>query len=390
MAEYFKSRENKMSTLKLYDAVMQPETNIDGTILVVDISNSTIMKEEQAEVAWLGNYAKLFDGVLSCVPESGQIVKYLGDGIMIFFGEDRQTDAVNTAIRMQESIDYLIDKNIINCTCSIGIASGSFKKIPIEDDRFDYLGQVVDRAFRLCSAAMPKAIFADADTIVAANATRIHSEVGKAMKWTAREYVGNIASLQLKGFNRLVEFHEIGWARDRYGVKPNHTTKPNPSPKFDMPSKEISSTSVIDQKRGTGTVFGRFSGWHEKDGKISGFINGEDNNDYFCHRGSLCDGVELKTGDEVFFVPSKTDKRLELASGVFPVSSKFDTVVVNKSGQNIFLESEILERFGHGNIFFFATSELESKINVGDKLQVKVIKGFNKKLQKTSMKAEIL
>ncbi len=47
--------------MNIYDAVMNPDSDAGGTILVLDIADSTKMKEEMDEVSWLGNYAKAFD-----------------------------------------------------------------------------------------------------------------------------------------------------------------------------------------------------------------------------------------------------------------------------------------------------------------------------------------
>ena len=76
--------------MNIHDAIMNPESDVEGSIVVLDIADSTAMKEETEEVGWLGNYAKAFDIIVQQIPASGSVVKYLGDGIMIFFRRTRK------------------------------------------------------------------------------------------------------------------------------------------------------------------------------------------------------------------------------------------------------------------------------------------------------------
>lgn len=47
------------------------------------------------------------------------------------------------------------------------------------------------------------------------------------------------------------------------------------------------------------------------DMKGFGFISGEDNQDYFCHRNSIIFNELLKEGDKVLFEPEHTEKGLQ-------------------------------------------------------------------------------
>lgn len=48
------------TTMNIQDAIVDPNSDVSGTILVLDISDSTQIKEEDEEVSWLAKYAKIF------------------------------------------------------------------------------------------------------------------------------------------------------------------------------------------------------------------------------------------------------------------------------------------------------------------------------------------
>jgi cold shock protein len=47
------------------------------------------------------------------------------------------------------------------------------------------------------------------------------------------------------------------------------------------------------------------------EGKGYGFVEGEDEKEYFVHISALGEGVSLREGDSVNFEPSKTDRGLQ-------------------------------------------------------------------------------
>lgn len=380
--------------MNIYDSITSPEFDTEGTILVLDISNSTKMKEESEEVSWLGNYAKAFDVIVSEIPESGHVVKYLGDGLMLYFGEDQHTDAINSAIRVQEKIENLNEQNVINCMFSAGLASGGFKKIPINNGKYDYLGQVVDRAFRLCSAAMPKGIFVDTETVGAANITRISSEVGAVLRRTPTEYVGKPEAIPLEGFGKLVDFHEIFWGRDRYGVKASHSYGVNTShstsiaPIMPEPVKvrRPAGSDRITSGSLEGSHIGRFTEWHRNSGKV----HGDNGTDYFVHKGSVLDGFELTGGEEVFFVVRPTTRQLDKADAVVPIGAELEGKVVNINGGNCFLSVSELEQEGHDNIYCWIGDDESDPLEIGDSCEFSLTKGFNKQKQRYMMRADLI
>src|SRR5438552_3820745 len=66
---------------RLADTFRSPESRVTKTIVVVDLTNSTSMKEQQPEAAWLTTYGWFFDMLGTTMPKGkGHIIKYLGDG----------------------------------------------------------------------------------------------------------------------------------------------------------------------------------------------------------------------------------------------------------------------------------------------------------------------
>ncbi|HLL48561.1 MAG TPA: adenylate/guanylate cyclase domain-containing protein [Longimicrobiaceae bacterium] len=194
-------------------------------MFVVDINDSTQMKERSSEASWIPTYGWFFDLVSQVIQEEGgTVVKYLGDGVLAVFGEDDAARAINSAIKIQEHISDDNESRRINLTCSIGIAYGEVAEFSTLETGSDYLGQTVDRAFRLCSAANAKAIFIDSETVSAAAMNRVQSRVGLALKRRVADYQGPTEKIAIKGFAAPVHYHEIWWAVDRYGVSTGFVT----------------------------------------------------------------------------------------------------------------------------------------------------------------------
>jgi class 3 adenylate cyclase len=186
------------------------------------------MKAQHSEATWLNTYGWFFD-LLARTIEKGTIVKYLGDGAMAVFSEENAADAINWAIRIQEGLADGQAANVVPvfCECSIGIAFGDVVAFETPPDRRDYIGTVVDRAFRLCSAANAKAIFVDTDSVTAALMMRVQSRIGisTAPKRKPNDYLSQVQSVTVKGFSQPVSYHEIFWGNDGYGVRPEFVTK---------------------------------------------------------------------------------------------------------------------------------------------------------------------
>ena len=372
--------------MDIHNAVMDPESDVRGSVLVLDIADSTKMKSEMDEVSWLGNYAKAFDLVVKSVPDFAEVVKYLGDGIMVYFPDGYYTDAINTAIRMQEELLHNYDKKRITTTMSSGIASGTFKRIPLSGDRADYLGTVVDRAFRLCSAATPRALFVDVDTVYSANIAQVQSEVGSVLGRSPAEYVGDEGKMELKGFSKLVQFHEIHWAKDRYGIKTSHGASDPQSRKNQNDQTQISNQQHSVPGHEQISRFGTFTFWRGHTGRV----NAEDGEVMFCHKGSVLEGFEVKEGAEVFFIAEEQpDKPMNHASRIIPLGVELSGEVINVNGNNGFLRSSILTEHGHENVYAWV-GDFEDPVQLHDNCTFSLGKGYSAPKHRTTPKAENL
>lgn len=211
---------------QLREAFASTESRMYRTIVVVDVNDSTAMKEQQREVTWLNSLGWLYDIVTGIATDEvpDVVVKYLGDGIMLVFDTDHTTAAVNVAIRIQETIAKAAANGMIGFTCSVGISTGEVVGFTTPSGNLDFVGRDVDKAFRLCSAANAKAIFVDTATLGAANTTRFESEFGKAVRRSSDQYTGDAQKVPLKGFEQPVAYHEILWDELPHGVKPSSVT----------------------------------------------------------------------------------------------------------------------------------------------------------------------
>lgn len=187
------------------------------------------MKEREPETGWTSTVAWMYETGEDIVSRGGRgrIVKYLGDGMML--AHHNATDAINDAIAFQEVIADAVEERYVNFLCSYGIGSG--KVLAFDDPRGneDYLGLVADRAFRLCGAAAPQAIFLDIETVACAQLNRVASSVGTVLRRNLDDYLGELEQMALKGFAHPVRYREVRWAHElfgrRDGVPPRRPTR---------------------------------------------------------------------------------------------------------------------------------------------------------------------
>jgi class 3 adenylate cyclase/cold shock CspA family protein len=217
---------------QLREAFADVNSREGRTLLFVDQVGSTAMKEQQSESHWLPALGWLYDTttriVIQTDPEAE--IKYLGDGIMVSFDSDRATEAVNIAIQIQEAINDANQgrtgaKGAVDFNCSVGVSTGSVVAFVTPTGSRDYVGTVVDKARRLCDAASPKAIFVDRATASAANIMRIVSRVGDALGRTPEQYQGDVQRAPLKGFDQPVDYYELFWDQQLYGLKSEGVTR---------------------------------------------------------------------------------------------------------------------------------------------------------------------
>lgn len=360
-----------MAQLALAEVFKEPR--VTKSIVAVDLTNSTAMKEQQPEVAWLSTYAWFFELLGRTISNRrGMIVKYLGDGAMAVFDEEYPADAINWAIDVQEQIVDAQESKRAFFDCSIAITYGKVVEFDTPNGGKDYIGTVVDKAFRLCSVANAKGVFVDTDTIIAAPMNRIQSRVGtnSMPRRTATEYQGAMQSAKVKGFSQPVEYHEILWASSPYGVRKEFVT--NLSAKVEPPHT-IAPQRTTTYKPALGwSTRGRVVNFSEKFGFVR-TAEGEDlwfNRDYLFLR-----NLSIKMGDEVWFNPvepfkGRSDRR---AMEVIPLGTelegKIQKLVLAKGFAFVSCLSEQLE---HKQIFLFLGKADAADFQVGTSVRFTV------------------
>jgi class 3 adenylate cyclase len=285
------------------------QSRVVKVIVAVDLTNSTSMKAQQAEASWLNTYAWFYDQLRTTINKvnGGKIVKYLGDGGMAVFSEDNAADAINWAIIIQETFADAQAANTIDRSfhCSIGIACGGVIEFDVYLDTTevtkDYIGTVVDKAFRLCSAANAKAIFVDTDTSDAAAMNRVVSRLGAntSPKRKVPDYLGREESISaLKGFSHPVNYHEIFWGEARYGVSPPFISK--------LSTEQIEETqpSLPPPPKPPTTTQGWMLGYVHNKNDTFGFIRAGQEDFYFNATSLFRRDLPVEWNAPVWFIPA--------------------------------------------------------------------------------------
>lgn len=313
----------------LPDVFRNPESRVVKVIVAVDLANSTAMKEQQAEAAWLTTYGWFFDLLRSSIDQyHGEVIKYLGDGAMAVFSEDHPADAINWTINVQEAFGDAQEKNTIDrsCDCSVGIAYGEVVEFDVydtSDGAKDYIGTIVDKAFRLSSAANAKAIFVDTDTCAAAAMNKVESRLGKntTPKRKVADYQGLEESVTLKGFSRPVSYHEIFWGKTTYGVSPPFVTK--------LSSQQVGISEQSDvakpEPKSQGWMRGIVQSKYEK----FGFVRAEAE-DFWFNQGCLFrSDLSVRVNDAVLFIPADPlpDSKNRRALDVIALGATLDGIL---------------------------------------------------------------
>jgi class 3 adenylate cyclase len=283
-------------------------TRTNKAFVVVDVNNSTRMKQIEPEQSWVTKTLRLY-GVIAANIESagGRVIKFVGDGILGAFDEDNAVSAVNAGISIQESLKKQREEGITDITVSVAIAYGSAVEFKIIDER-DYIGQTVDRAYRLCSAANANAVFIDSQIIDAAPMTKVSSVVGRALGRSPEQYRGTAQKVSLKGFSSPVSYYEIWWDRDHYGVDSKFVSDQSVGGAGLAGAVSSTVTAATDQPRNLPSV-GRQSeterwarGYVKSIGEKFGFITSEGTDYFFTPWFVFRDDFRLTRGSRVVFV----------------------------------------------------------------------------------------
>ena len=365
---------------QLRDAFASPDSRTERTILVIDINGSTKMKEAQPQAAWLPTTGWYYDTVTHIALEAADnvVIKYLGDGIMLVFDVDQATDAVKAAIRLQETIKEARGPGggtgIVEITCSIGISTGEVISFTTPGGSQDFVGAEVDKAFRLCSAANANAIFIDRATLGAANTSRFKSGVAKALGWTPEQCLGDTQRTTLKGFAAAVEYHELKWDYQLYGVASAEVTA-NTDRLSVVPASQTPPASVAPLSPAATAGFDRHCGevtcWQPDKGKGYGFIRDTHSGESFWFspkRLVYPDSADtLAVGDKLAFAVAGTTegKKSREAGAILVVGEQADGPLVSQPAGKTYGWVRVEDEEGNRQLVYVPQRELAG-CKVGD------------------------
>lgn len=192
-------------------------------IMFADLANSTLYKQQRPYVMGLQK-TRLHNKIVTKAIEKqgGQVVKYLGDGVLARFdlGEDVHLGfkALNAAIDIQETLsDYnsKITDSLEKIETRIGIALGVVANFYGNDPQ----GEIVDLAARIQANAKPGQILAQQEVVVQSNLGRIASRIGQIRKWSGNDYISSPVLLTLKGIPSPQPVVEVRWNEHFLGIK---------------------------------------------------------------------------------------------------------------------------------------------------------------------------
>ncbi len=329
------------------------------------------------QAAWLPTTGWFYDTVTGIGLEAADNVhiKYLGDGIMLVFHVDQATDAVNAAIRIQETIKHARGTGgamgMVEMTCSVGISSGEVISFTTPSGTQDFVGAQVDKAFRLCSAANQNAIFIDSQTVGAANINKFKSRIGTELGWSWEEYLGDPQRTTLKGFAAAVSYHELKWDYQRHGVASAEVTASTdrlsvvPAGQIHPAGAPVSAAGTAGQERHCGEV----TCWQPDRG--FGFVRDTGTGESFWFapkRFVYPDSVDnLSLGAELAFVAVGTaeGKKSRQAGAILVVGEQADGPLVSQPAGKPYGWVRVEDEQGNRQLVYVPQRELSGR-KVGD------------------------
>jgi class 3 adenylate cyclase/cold shock CspA family protein len=319
--------------LNLTDTLHSSDARVERSISFIDLVDSTGLKLNTPEASWLPHYGWFYELCADRIAAGGvgAIVKLLGDGVMIAYGEDQATQAINDAITVQEAMEDGVEGQHVRLACSIGIATGEVVEFVWSGESVDYLGTVVDRAARLSAAASAQAIFVDVATTASARMNRVHSRVGKALRRPIAEYQGETQKAQLKGFLSPVEYVELHWAQQLFGLKSTVLTASIDSAPT-VASPPASSRDVVainpparHADRGQRATVSQWNDEHNR-----GFVQTAVGQRLYTDQRYVVGEEPLEIGDVLYFVeqPAPTPDKLPIAAAIVVIDEELTGTVV--------------------------------------------------------------
>ncbi len=320
--------------LNLTDTLHSSDARVERSIIFIDLVDSTGLKLNTPEASWLPHYGWFYEVCADRVAAggAGTIVKLLGDGVMIAYNEDQATQAINDAITIQEALEDGVEGQHVRLACSIGIATGEVVEFVWSGNSADYLGTVVDRSARLSAAASAQAIFVDVATTASARMNRVHSRVGKALRRPIAEYQGETQKAQLKGFLSPVEYHELHWAQQLFGLKSKVLTASIDSAPLPAVAPAVPSSSVVaisapvrHADRGQRGTVCQWNAEHDR-----GFVQTAGGERLYTDMRFVLGEEPLQLGDVVYFVAqaAPTPDKLPIAAAIIVLEEELTGTAV--------------------------------------------------------------
>lgn len=359
--------------MKLSEAFSAPESRVEGTWVFVDMFDSTGMKANGVEANWLPTTGWFYDVVSEKVYEgdAGTIVKFLGDGVMIAYGADGATQAINDAIRIQEALEDGVEGRQVRVACSIGVATGEAVTFETTPGVQDYIGEVVDRASRLCSVASPQAIFVDTATTASAQMNKVRSKLGAVLRRRIAEYQGDEQKTTLKGLATPVSYQEILWSQQPFGLKSKVVTATIDSAAERVtPARKLATLQPHGERGQRGLV----DRWDAA--KRQGFLVGEDGERFYTdERYLVVEDDDLRADDVVYFVarPSLLEGKARVAAAVVAVQQDVEGEVVKLLDGYGF--ARVTDTRGNGQDVFFPLGECDGELVRGQRVACTIAEG---------------
>lgn len=254
--------ENQTLAQSVGDLINQISTAKEKkTFLFADLHNSTEYKLTHTDLEWVPTWGKFyFICATKVVKHEGDIIKFIGDGVMAVF--PKAGCALQAAIEIQEQIEEEIRNNKWGLRVKIGIATGDAYGYRTADGRADYLGTTVDIAARLCELARGNAILLSSTTYLGADANEVYSSAGRTLKRDAEEYFGDKrATNSLKGIKETIKYYSLFWqAQKEYtDDEPASETQPSSNnskestlrPDPPLPPTGERTRGIVVRRRGT-------------------------------------------------------------------------------------------------------------------------------------------
>lgn len=350
--------------MNLLESFLNPDTHVRKAITFIDIVDSTAMKEREPEASWRTTFGYVYDVIREAVEagEVGVLVKYLGDAGMLAYSEDYVTNAINDAIRIQHTIKESVERRQVTVNVSIGIAFGEVVEFSTPQGT-DYLGTVVDRSARLCSIASAGAIFVDTETTDSAQMHKVRSPVGDVLGRKSDEYRGPVERASVAGFAVPVEFHEIKWDQQLFGIKSKVVTAAAESRPAPVPTPLVTKTTATAQgRRG---LRGTVQMWDKEKGR--GRIIGPEDEPFYIDTRFLVGDDGLERDDIVYFCPAGPTEpgRNRMATATMYMGQEVEATIVGVREEGYgFLQ--VFDARNNAQDVFFSLTDAPKDVRLGE------------------------